>query len=112
MPHSNVRWHVVAGISCTLFGVFMTLMGLMQVGVMAYYNITRGPIEYSYGEYEALDQIALTWQNVLRSSSVLLAGILVSFAAFSWFKQRKTAGMIFMFASFIFCGIIAALAQP
>ncbi|QDU51231.1 hypothetical protein [Gimesia panareensis] len=104
-----MRWHFVGGIFATLFGLFYVAVGLLMLGTMAYYNIRYGPIEYSHGRHEALDQIALTPKNITNGISTLGVGIGMSAAAYCWFKQKKRDGTILFLLSLALAGITAAV---
>lgn len=103
-----MRWHFVGGIIATLFGILFFSGGVLMLGTTAYYNIRYGPIEFSNGEYEALDQVALTGKNLFRSSSYLLVGSGFFAAARYWFKKRNRIGLLFFGLSFALSGALAA----
>lgn len=104
-----MRWHVVAGIVCGLLGVLGVVGGVLRLVVMAYYNVTDGPIEFSYGKNPSLDQIALIWPNVLTGFCTLLSGVTASVAARFWFKQRNKIGALLFVASLLLMGAATAL---
>ncbi|MCA9019559.1 MAG: hypothetical protein KDA74_05425 [Planctomycetaceae bacterium] len=103
-----MRWHLIAGIVSSLFGLFLIAGGLMMLGSLVYYNLKYGPIEFSNGEYTALDNVALTWKNVLRGSSSLLTGMGICMAAVCWLKRKNRNGLILFFVSLAFSGITTA----
>ncbi|WP_144982060.1 hypothetical protein [Gimesia aquarii] len=107
-----MRWYIVAGIISALFGFFGVACGLLMLGTMAYYNTLYGPIEFSNGEYEGLDNIALVWQNVLQGCLVLLAGIGACIAANCWFKQKNRRGVIVFVVSILLSAIASLILRP
>ncbi|WP_417380812.1 hypothetical protein [Gimesia sp.] len=104
-----MRWHLIAGIVTSLFGLFLIAGGLLLLGSLAYYNIKHGPLEFSNGEYAALDSVALTWKNILRGSSSLLTGIGMSISGVCWLKQKIRYGLILFFITLAFSGITSAV---
>ncbi len=89
-----MRWHIIGGILLAILGVANTVMGHLHLGMMLYYNVQHGPIEFSNDEYETLDQIALTWQNVISGCCVFLAGIAGSASAILWFKAKTRPAIV------------------
>ncbi|WP_417387113.1 hypothetical protein [Gimesia sp.] len=102
-----MRWHLIAGVVTSLFGLFLIAGGLMMLGSLVYYNLKYGPIEYSHGEYTALDSVALTWKNILRGSASLLTGIGICIAGVCWLKQKNRYGLIL----FVITMVVSAIAR-
>ena len=105
----HMRWHFVGGIIASLISLFYLSFGLMMVGTIVYYNVRYGPIEYSHGRYEALDQIALTWKNYLQCSFTLLVGTGAGAAALCWFKQKNRYGTLLFLISLGLAGVVSAI---
>ncbi|QDU04047.1 hypothetical protein V6x_37720 [Gimesia chilikensis] len=105
----HMRWHFVGGIIASLISLFYIAVGLMMVSTIVYYNVRYGPIEYSYGRYESLDKIALTWKNYLGCSLTLLVGTGAGAAALCWFKQKNRYGTLLFLISMGLAGVAAAI---
>lgn len=103
-----MRWHLISRIVTSLFGLFLIAGGLLMLGSLAYYNIKHGPIEFSNGEYAALDSVALTWKNILGGSALLLTGIGLSIAGVCWLKQKTRYGLILFFFTMVVSAITRA----
>ncbi len=104
-------WQKVAVCFCAFLGLTGVGGGAVLLASIAYYNITAGPIEPSGGEFRSLDQIALTWQNILRGCCLLVGGITGLAASTYWFRRhrKRAAGFTVLSASLMF---VATFLQP
>jgi hypothetical protein len=108
---NRIRWHVIFSIPAGLMGAFCLLGGILGVGVTAYYNVLYGPIADSGGEYEALDEIALSIRNILRINVYFgmgATGLMLSRLLY----RRQLRGALIAGAIFIsLCGLTVMLSN-
>jgi hypothetical protein len=107
--------HLIAAVACGIIGGLALLASLLQAGAMIYWNAKAGPIEYSGGEHESLDQIALTTHNVGRTLGALVASVFGVTAGIAWWKENTRRAIALTIVFFLLMwgwGAFVELTKP